>query len=259
MRTIVSLTTIPSRVKALSSVLKRIKEQTYPVDQVYLCLPTWSRRENCPYPSLSEKNVHNLKVIRCKDYGPLTKIYPVLKYERDPDTIIITVDDDVEYPRNLVETLVFYSGKYPDSAVGGSGYTLGSWYNFFGKSCFDEITPVDVLEGFNGCAYRRRFFDYDLADFGDAPKECFYHDDLWISGYLSLKSVQRLVCPGITVKANRLSNPLSGDKIKCVCRFLIAARYLRSKGAFRELKGSLLSWGTFALLLVILVITLLSI
>ncbi len=40
-----------------------------------------------------------------------------------------------------------------------------------------------------------RFFDEALWDYSAAPKEAFYMDDIWISGCLDRRSVEKYVIP----------------------------------------------------------------
>jgi hypothetical protein len=51
-----------------------------------------------------------ITVNRCQDVGPLTKLLPAVLAEEkgDPDTIIITVDDDQVYPPDTVKYLAWY-------------------------------------------------------------------------------------------------------------------------------------------------------
>jgi hypothetical protein len=49
-------------------------------------------------------------VIRsARDYGPVTKLVPALHRELDPDTLIITVDDDKVYHKDLVRHLAWHA------------------------------------------------------------------------------------------------------------------------------------------------------
>jgi hypothetical protein len=58
----------------------------------------------------------------------------------------------------------------------------------------DHPEPTDVLEGYMGIAYRRGFFDDAIFnDYSKAPPESFFVDDVWISGHLAMRGVQRLV------------------------------------------------------------------
>jgi len=259
MRVVVCLTTIPSRIRYLPHVFEQIRSQTYSIDQVYLHLPKWSKREKREYPSLpNEISLENLTIVRCNDYGPITKLYPVLDHERHPDTIIVTIDDDVEYYPDLIKDFVHYCELYPNSAIGGSGYIIGSWYNFMGKVYPKEVIPVSVIEGLSGCAYRRRFFKSDLIDYKDAPRGAFYHDDLWISGYLSLNGIQRLVRPGPPAKTKISHQALSANKLTFSLKFLSVVIYLKRKGAFDEIQTApfYLRFGTYIILGLILVLIL---
>jgi hypothetical protein len=47
---------------------------------------------------VSENNNNNNR-------GPASKLIPVLEIETDPETVIITIDDDVQYPIQFVEEL----------------------------------------------------------------------------------------------------------------------------------------------------------
>jgi hypothetical protein len=51
------------------------------------------------------------------DYGPATKLIPTLLEETDPDTIIVTVDDDVVYHPDVLQDMVEGMMQYPDFTV----------------------------------------------------------------------------------------------------------------------------------------------
>mgnify|MGYP002624112817 FL=1 len=197
MRVIVSLTTIPSRVAYLDKILNCLRNQTYPIDKIYLNLPEDSRREGRPYPELpTTLDLRGVKVVRCLDLGPITKIAPMLQFENDPDTLIVTVDDDIEYAPTRMEELVYWSQRFPDSAIGGSGKIVGEWWNCFGYvRHVERPVPVSIIEGYSGCIYRRKFFTTDLLNYTGAPSGAFYNDDVWISGHLARKGMVRLIHP----------------------------------------------------------------
>jgi len=112
--------------------------------------------------------------------GPATKLIPALRAESDPETILITIDDDVFYPPSLVQELVDarshpfpsdmqerarvcecglfcscprrISLRRPNEAVGFSGYRLqGAPYRHPNLACLpapdspDSIESVDSL------------------------------------------------------------------------------------------------------------------
>lgn len=261
MRVVVSFSTIPSRISHLHHIFNVIKNQTYPIDKIYINLPYYSTREQCCYPTIpSDIDLTNVQIIKCNDYGPITKLYPVLDYENDPNTIIITFDDDVDYLSTTVSTLVKWCQQYPNAAISGSGYIVGNWYNFFGHiSNPKQITSVGVIEGFAGCAYRRKFFDKNIIDYSGAPVESYYHDDLWISGYLSLRSIDRLVYPDSFKKntqRDRLPNGLSDNKFTFIKKFYPTIKYFKNQGVFNE--NQIAPWydilGIKIILIIILII-----
>lgn len=240
MRVVVSLSTIPTRVPYLHRIINQLQNQTYPIDKIYLNIPYYSNREKREYPPLPDNlNLKNVQVIRCEDRGPITKLYPVLQYETHDDTIIITLDDDVSYIPTRVETLVKWCRLYPNSALAATGYIIGNWYNYFGHiECPEKITTVSIIEGYSGCAYRRKFFNTDLLDYSGAPKESYYHDDVWISGYLALQNIDRLVHPEFFLdwknNLGRLPAGLSDDIYSTITKFFPVVNHFKNKGVFNE-------------------------
>lgn len=262
MRVVVSLSTIPSRVKTLNTVLESLLNQTYPIDLIYINLPHWSKRERCEYPLPEKVDPNRIRILRCEDYGPITKLYPVLAQETDPETLIITVDDDCNYSSDRIETLVRWAKEFPDAAIGGAGITVGRWHNYLGYVRNTSVlTPVSILEGYSGCAYRRKFFQDDLIDYSDAPKEAFYHDDFWISGSLALKGIPRLVHPSPSqgLVRGRFSNGLSDDGFTMSMRAIPVLDYFQRRGVFDEVQTSPLRhtvgfWVALALLIILILL-----
>jgi hypothetical protein len=139
-----------------------------------------------------------------EDYGPATKVLGALLIEKDPSTIIITVDDDITYERRLIQTLASHVPM--DSALcpacQARSFRTGpkhiihdaSWHRWFwrynGKQC-----PGWLL-GWAGVAYRVGYFGTDVFNVS-MPDECFYNDDVWLSGYLRRKGIGLIVMPGI--------------------------------------------------------------
>lgn len=272
MRTVVSLSTIPSRVEYLNQIVQCLKKQTYEVDRIYINLPKWSHRENIAYPDVEDTLTQDPQVcvVHCEDHGPITKLYPILTHETDPETLIITVDDDIEYIPERVALLVKWAQLYPNVAIGGSGFILGKWWNFFGTIRMPkEITAVDVIEGYSGCAYRRKFFDEDLIDYTGAPKEAFYHDDVWISGYLAKRNIGRVVHPlhenALKVgnsgygKEERLPGALSESLINFIWKILPVLWYFQRNNIFQEEQKTAFYYtiGFWVLISIILVLLLL--
>jgi hypothetical protein len=140
-------------------------------------------------------------------YGPATKLLGALLLERDPQTVIITVDDDITYDPSLLQVLSTYIPSHaalcpacqtrslvsPDTGPKGMIHD-GSWHRWFwahnAKAC------PGWLVGWAGVAYRVGYFDSDIYNVS-MPPACFFNDDVWLSGYLRRKGVGLLVMPGI--------------------------------------------------------------
>jgi len=97
----------PKSIKNSRKTFESIKNQTKQLDVIYWFYPKFSKRFQIEYPEVPEwvSEYKNLKVIRCEDHGPATKIIPLLDMDIDPESKIIIFDDDSEYPNNNVELL----------------------------------------------------------------------------------------------------------------------------------------------------------
>jgi len=196
MRVVVSMTTIPSRPAAARAALASVLTQDRKPDAVYLHLPKFCRRTGTVY--LAFEPLAGVTVVSCDDRGSATKLFGALPLEQDPETLIVTADDDVEQDPRWLRRLESCARRFPDAAVGFAGWNLNAagkvLWNGAEEHGSPNPMPVDVLEGYRGAAYRRRFFDLDVLDQGGVPDEMTMCDDVWISGYLARRGIQRLSC-----------------------------------------------------------------
>ena len=166
-RIIVSLSTLPSRVGNLYRVLNSILENEIKPDIVYVNIPKYSNREKKEYyiPE-NVKRMENVKInIVHEDYGPITKLYPTLFEETNPESIIICIDDDKEYDKKLISHLVSVSDIYPNECVCVTGWSfinLGFFALPISLPINNIIKNVDILQCYNGVLYKRKFFDSDF-------------------------------------------------------------------------------------------------
>lgn len=260
-RVVASLTTMPDRYQKIIKTLQSLNDQDYKLDAIYLSLPIMSRRLKIPYPEPTEEMRRLCTIVPCTDYGPITKIAGGLLSEQDPNTIIITFDDDMMYPPTIVSALVDKALLYPDSAIGSSGMLLR--YN-----CpFCAITPnednflyripkfvvppegrrVDSIYGYPGALYRRGFFpsleklDDEFFSYALIDHNTLMNDDITISGYLSLTQIPRLIFPNMPVvsfvvsesgERERTTNEISYDIDKFFQRMNLAITKCKSIGMY---------------------------
>jgi hypothetical protein len=201
-RVVVSLTTIPDRIRHIGPTLHSLLDQTRRPDAIVLNLPSHARREDRTYvipPFLDALDA--VERIDCgEDRGPGTKLLPTLERERDPDTRIIVVDDDQVYPRNLVENLVEWSQRLPDAAICSRGFRIPAEYDIENRDTIygthiRDSERIEIMQGSAGFLVRPRFFDASVFDYSDAPAEAFFVDDVWFAGQLARAGVDRYVAP----------------------------------------------------------------
>jgi len=216
MKKIVSFTTIPSRIENINKTIDSIQNQTIKPDIMYVCIPYKCRRQEKKEYIIPEfiKEYINVKIIRTKyDYGPSMKLLPVLEHEKDPESIIITIDDDHIYSKEFIKTLINYSKIYPDSALGFNGWNVKPLinrkkYEFINKT-MSEPTGADVLEGYGGVLYKRKFFNEEIFRYEGFPEIAFNVDDVWISAHLAKNNIKRIVLPGVYCKGHGSPKPLN--------------------------------------------------
>ena len=139
------------------------------------------------------------------DWGPATKLIGALLLEKDPETVIITLDDDMAYHKDTVKWLATH--MQPDIALsfgcemwnadmsGFVAFTTTTLYDFY-------ITTPRVCEGWligwTAIAYHVSSFGDDIYTFMQSlPAGCFNNDDMWLSGYMARHGVTRIYAPRV--------------------------------------------------------------
>ena len=204
-RVIVSLSTVPDRINNLSPTIQSLLKQTRPPDEIVLAIPEFSIREQRPYvvPKYISR-LPRVRVLRCaEDWGPATKFIGAIQDELAAgrqNSLIMVVDDDRLYPRDAIETYLYYNGQLPDAALCFRGAAMPSTLDWddakmIRASELREPRPVAVITGCGSYLIQPRFFDESLWTYSVAPQVAFDIDDIWISGWLSRRDVKRYVVP----------------------------------------------------------------
>jgi hypothetical protein len=213
-RIIVSLTTLPDRIGRLLPILESLLNQTRPPDEIVLAVPRFSIRQQREYEIPADlSRMPRLRVLQCeKDWGPATKFIAVVQDELAAgrsDTLIMVVDDDRIYPRNSLELYLHYHAQLPDAALCFRGGPIPRSLNW--RDCKIEFgvdlqtpKPTAVITGCGSYLIQPRFFDESLWDYSVAPKGAFYMDDMWISGCLERRGVERYVIPASSMMRTAL-------------------------------------------------------
>ena len=205
LRVVVSLSTLPDRIPNLQPTLESVINQTRPPDEIVLALPDFSLRQQRPYVVPEYLRSYSLvRILRCgTDWGPATKFIPIVQEEfraRRGDTRIMVVDDDRIYPRDALESFLYYSRELPNAALCFRGAPMPRGLKWRKPKLLladriREPRQVAVIMGCGGYLIQPRFFDAQLWDYSAAPAAAFYMDDIWISGWLDRGGVRKYVVP----------------------------------------------------------------
>lgn len=204
-RVIVSLSTLPDRILRLQATLNSLLNQTRPPDEIVLAVPRFSSRQSREY-EIPEYllRMPRLRLLRCeRDWGPATKFIAVVRDElsaRRRDTLIMVCDDDRIYPRNSLELYLRYHAQLPNAALcfrGGPMPRSLNWRHSRIQFGVDLQAPkrTAVITGCGSYLIQPRFFDDSVWDYSMAPEGAFYMDDMWISGHLERRGVEKYIIP----------------------------------------------------------------
>lgn len=203
-KVIISLTTIPDRLPHLYPAISSILDQSKRVDEIILNLPYVSRKGK-PYilPNWF-KGLVNVRVNwLTKDYGPSTKLLPLLKTELG-STRIIVFDDDNIYNSQTVEKLIKsfnnlndINNERPRNAITQFGVLLdangripgfSAWRRI--KTVFQRQQEVDLLQGCFGFVVTPNMFPHFVFSTEKAPSSSISVDDVWFSGWLTINGIK---------------------------------------------------------------------
>ncbi|RLN94535.1 hypothetical protein BBJ28_00006617 [Nothophytophthora sp. Chile5] len=196
-RVVVSLTTTPGRLDKVMDSVRSLTKQSLVPDQIYVNVPEGAMKrhpersyDDTAMPAELEAMAPLVAINRCVDDGPATKLLGALRLEHNASTLIITLDDDFEYPSQLVASLAWEAIVKPDDVLGVCGWGMLPMWHAVGV--VPAYVPyfmrprgryVDILQACCGNAYRRGFF-HDVDALADIPAVCVTVDDVWIAGYL---------------------------------------------------------------------------
>jgi GT2 family glycosyltransferase len=255
-RIVASYTTLPSRYDALTRSIESLKHQTHKLDAIYVAIPRQSTRLNKEYPPVPSDLAALCTIIRTDiDYGPLTKIYGALISETDPDTVIISCDDDVFFDPNYIDIMLQHHKTHPKSAICGTGALIGrglpfisivstvrpfhEWSGFTGFDIDNRGRRVDLIFGVAGVLYTRGLFPSnellhdELFKYSLMDDSIFHNDDVLISGYLSKQGIERRIFFNIpSIHHDSGKDALSSDIFKMLFRLNASIKKVKEFGFF---------------------------
>ena len=208
-----SLTTIPTRINNIDKLLHSISKQTLQPDKIIIHYPRYCIRlqkyyDIHPLQDIIKRSILRDKIVvnHTKDYGPITKIYPIadVDYIQDNDAVIV-IDDDNYYHPLLFELLYkeFIRYKCQEAiCISGVFYprNINNLYHIFSPGRYCEL-----MEAWAGYIIKKSFLKHNLRQWTianlntiDSIKKnymwySFLSDDYIISRYLDKYNIRKRV------------------------------------------------------------------
>lgn len=207
----VSFTCLPSRINNLSYIINYIFKQSLKFNKLIINYPKRVLRLNIDSDIDTVNNIisssqysKNIYLNITDDYGPITKIYPLIHLDFiNPNDTLIIIDDDNHYNYILFEKLYteFMNSNNTAICVSGLLYPtkLNSPYH-----CCRPGSYCQLMEAAFGYIIKREFLDDNLNswvikanNFDEIKNNNFFNsflsDDYVISRYFDKKGIKKRV------------------------------------------------------------------
>lgn len=200
---IVSLTAIPSRINKTKYVVDRLLKQTLKPDEIILYLGE-DEFNNVKLPS--EFNIlekRGLKIEYVENIGPHKKYYYAM--QANPSSIIITVDDDRIYPKDLIQNLYQSYLEFPHAIS-------GNWIKkmmirdgkFIPHQDWPRVTSYDGIPNFqyfaigaDGILYPPNILPKEAFNLSQIKNLSYKADDVWLKGMELLNNIPVVKAKGL--------------------------------------------------------------
>lgn len=194
---VVSLTTHGKRIHTVHLAIESILQQSVKPNRIVLYLGAEEFSDVLQLPAILRRQMERgLEVRFVRDQKSYTKLLPALR--EFPESNIITVDDDLLYPYDMLEGLINAHNEHPDCICCHASLTItfrsASELNDFSSFSYeipsyqDCMSPYFLPEGYAGVIYPPHSLHPSVFD-----EELFMQlsptaDDLWFKAMSLLKA-----------------------------------------------------------------------
>ena len=192
MKIVISFTTSPTRIHKTEELVKNLTNQTLKPDLILLNIPKVFARTKETYniPSFISDKI-KINIVE-KDVGPATKVVPTIKYLNEHNfdknnTKIIYIDDDILYPKTLVEAYSEICKPYDNSVFCAGGF---NFINFRIVGCRQHLQQTTIAEGYASVCVSLSLFEDDFDTYFNnmlSYRDNFLSDDMILSNYFAKK------------------------------------------------------------------------
>ncbi|MDO5650831.1 MAG: glycosyltransferase family 2 protein [Moraxella sp.] len=214
---VVSLTTLPSRLPVVHLAVESIFQQSILPSKIVLWVSDAINLNDYITPELLALQKRGLEICQVPDVGPHTKL--MYAYERFSNHSIITVDDDIIYPNNMIQYLWKEHCKFPKAIVANWARELSFDTEGLvqgvrkGKLLTPPILQEEIEQknkfearenllafpyGTGGVLYSAGSLDKDFNNIKLFSKICPKEDDIWFKA-MSLKKGTKVVTTNLGI------------------------------------------------------------
>lgn len=198
----VSLTTYPERVKWLPVVIGSILDQKRVPNRIvlYLSAEQFESRENAIFNKLKKQGI----IIKFKQGDMRSHKKYIYAMQEYPEDIIVTVDDDIVYDKNLLDDLYASYKKHPKAVSAKRVHKIKfDKNNNVKKYCDWDIatkryTDLEskelVATGCGGILYPPNSLNVQYLNADLIKETCMYADDLWLKVMELLNGIPVVLC-----------------------------------------------------------------
>lgn len=191
---IVSMTTIPQRMKRLSDNLPSLINQSYKFDKLVINIDDNLTEEEYKWYDALKKQDQRIEINKAEaKWRSCNKLLPTLK--KYPEDIIITLDDDVYYPKHSIRYLVEEYLRHPECIIAHevNPIRFTDDYVTYINIVNPKLMQIEWGKYLSNCAlFPPHVFDgTDLYDY-DKMMKCTNgtHDELWFWIQSTINGVQ---------------------------------------------------------------------
>lgn len=213
---IVTLTTFPLRIGRLWLVIESMRRQTIQPDKIILWLASSQFAKDDIPKSLQWYCKNYILEIRFvdEDLRSYKKFYySLLEYPKD---VIVTIDDDIFYKKNLLGELIeTYVNYDKEAVVAHRGYdvvktqnSLTSYRSWNKSINYLKLSSNIFHTSGGGTLYKKSFFDDRVLDKHVFIEKCLLADDVWLNIMLQLNGTPTVLLsnPSTLLPLNYLKN-----------------------------------------------------
>ena len=195
---IISMTTFPERLKTLPMVLESLFRQTVYPTKIILWLANNQFTDKEAVKSFLMKYIKlGLEIRYCDDLRSHKKYYYTMK--ENPNALVVTFDDDIFAPEDMLERLLITYTQYPNCIVtqrahemiidkSGIPVPYNNW-NRLAKDCKGPSRFLCATGG-AGCLYFPGALSEHVFDKEAIKALCFQADDIWLKCMSFLNGVE---------------------------------------------------------------------